>query len=288
MAATASASLNKGLVDRLRGFIGGAETPVGEAGDLQTGMFRMGSLGSFSGQAWYYQRIVNAVYHNPTGKRCTDAISAAFARAPLKCYKPGDEIRETTVESPLQAMLDNPVPKGLSVQAVSGKMAARKRARDLTLAGMSLTLKVRGDSLVSGPITQLRRLPPQRVTVIGNHHDELLGFIYNDRLGGRLPLLPQWTVYERFSHPDRDYQPFPPALAAGLAAETDNAAARFNLDLMANDGAIPAVVMLEGLTPDQFGEWVASWEAAEDPGKVRFMGFTGTPEGKSVEVIKLG
>jgi phage portal protein BeeE len=288
MATATTSSFNNAILSRLRDFIGGAERQKSEVGDLQTGLFRIGNLGSFSGQAWYYQRIVNAVYHNPTGKRCTDAISAAFARAPLKCYRPGDEIRETVINSPLQSLLDNPVPGGLSVQAVSGKMSARKRARDLTLSGMSLSLKVRGDTLTGGPITQIRRLPPQRVTVIGNHHDELLGFIYNDRLGGRLPLLPQWCVYERFAHPDRDYQPFPPALAAGLAAETDNAAARFNLDLLANDGAIPAVVMLEGLTPDQFGEWTAAWMANEDPGKVRFMGFTGTPEGKSVEVVKIG
>lgn len=280
---------NGGLINRLRSFIGTSQPPASSVGDQLGGLFRIGALGSYSGQAWYYSRIVNAVYHNPTGKRCTDAIAAAFARAPLTCYAEGDKVRETAKASPLQAILDNPVPMGLSVPAVSGKAAARKRARDMTLAGMHLSLKVRGSGLTEGPLTQLRRLPPQRVTVIGNEHDELLGFIYHDRLGGRMPLLSQWCVYERFPHPDRDYQPFPPALSAGLAAETDTKAARFNLDLLENDGAIPAVVMLEGLTPDNFNAWTTAWEEGNDPGKVRFMGFTGnSSSGKSVEVVKIG
>lgn len=285
------AAATRGLMDGLRGFIGVPQRGGGKVneGDQVTGMFKLGNMGSYSGQAWYYGRIVQSVYHNPTGKRCVDAISAAFARAPLTTYRPGDKLRQTPKSSELQALLDNPVPRDLAVQAVSGSMAARKRARDLSLIGFHLVMKIRGDGLTDGPITQLRRLPPQRVTVIGNHHDELLGFVYQDRLGGRLPLIPKWCTYERFAHPDRDYQGFPPALAAGLAAETDNRAARFNLDLLENDGAIPAVVMLEGLTTDQFGEWVAAWHANEDPGRVRFMGFTGHPTGgKSVEVVKVG
>jgi phage portal protein BeeE len=78
-------------------------------------------------------------------------------------------------------------------------------------------------------------------------------------------------VYLRYPHPERIYDGMAPALVAGLAAETDTAAQRFNKELLTNDAGLPGYLILKGLTPDGFKEWKQEWDAGSTAGKTRFL-----------------
>jgi HK97 family phage portal protein len=245
---------------------------LGRPQETGIGFFRVGSGqgAPFFAQSYDYQRIANSVYMNPTGYRCVLAIESNFSRPPWVVL-PADapwpqQGSERALDGhPLLDVLNRPNP------SMSGTMMQRQMACDLELSGKSLWIKVYG-AFSGGQMTGLRRLPIQRVTVVGNQDDELLGFIYTDRNGRQAPILPENAVYLRYPHPERSYDGMAPGLIAGLPAETDTAAGRFNRDVLSNDSAIPGYLILQGMTPQAFQEWKVEWEKGALPGKTRFMG----------------
>jgi HK97 family phage portal protein len=246
---------------------------AGKQGLLGTGIFPIGqgggAQGIFYAQSWEFQRLWLTVYGNPTGYRCVEAIASNLSR-PSWMIMPSDKPwpqhghEERIDNHPLLKLLNQPNP------SMSGTGMQRSIARDLELCGKAFWVKV-PDAFGQAAIGALRRLPPQRVTVVGNQDDELLGFVYTDRSGQRSAILPENLVYLRYPHPERIYDGIAPALMAGLPAETDTASARFNRDLLHNDGAVPGYLILSGLTPDQFAQWKQDWESGSQPGKTRFL-----------------
>lgn len=237
------------------------------------GILQVGHSSSYQVTAWNFERVASVVYMNPTGYRCVSALEHNLSRPNWLVLPDNNDPEAQPLDShPLLDVLNQPSPK------VSGTMMQRSIARDMELTGKSFWVKMRGRDGFGdmGPVTGLRRLPPQRVAVVGNEDDELLGFIYTDRAGNRMAALPDAIVYLRYPHPDRDYDGLAPAIVAGLPSETDNAAARFNYDLLANDGALPGYVVVNGLTPSEFDEWKMKWESGEYPGKTRFMSGNAT------------
>lgn len=227
-------------------------------------LVRVGFGRSWSSSDWGYTRTLNGVLANPTAYRCVETVVNNMARPPWQVRRPGSD--EGTPHE-LLGVLNQPGP------TMSGTAAQRFMAQDLELAGKSVWMRVQGRDGFgdTGPLTGLRRLPIDRVTVFGNDDDEVIGFVYRTRSGALHPFLPEGVVYLRYPHPARAYDGLAPALLAGLGAETDTASARFNYDLLANDGALPGYITVEGLTPEQFREWKAEWEAGESPGRTRFM-----------------
>lgn len=253
-----------GLIQRLRGLA--SRNPDGS----MSGVLRFGGGTTYSATAWDFTRIANSVYSNPTGYRCVENIATNMSRPPWEVRKPGDP-DETPIENhPLLDVLNRPDPR------TSGTMMMRTISRDMELTGKSFWVKMQGDDpmSVNGPLTGLVRLPPQRMTVVGDADDDLIGFIYTDRNGARQAALPESVLYLRYPHPERDYDGLAPALIAGLPSETDSAAARYNYDLLANDSGMPGYMSVDGLTPEQFREWKAAWESGEYAGKTRFMSGT--------------
>jgi phage portal protein BeeE len=267
------------LMERLRGLWKGQ-------GPRGVGVFSLGgreAYGTFFSQSWDYARIASSVYGNPTGYRCIEAIVSNFSRPAWMLLPEGSTWPQP---SEVQAVKKHPLLDVLNRPnaSTSGTMFQRFIARDLEMSGRNFWLKMQGADGYGfkGPVTGLRRLPPQRMIVVGNADDELLGFIYTDRNGRQTPILPNALVYLRYPHPERTYDGMAPALVAGLAAETDTTSSRFNRELLANDGALPGYLILKGLTPQQFQEWKQEWEAGAQPGKTRFLAA------ESAEYAKVG
>ncbi len=254
------------LFDRLRTLWGSPSAASSSAGPGGFGLFRVGGDGGSSiSTGWNFQRIANQVYGNPTGFRCVEAIASNFSRPAWQVTKPGSS--EPIPDHPLLTLLNRPNP------SMSGTMMQRAIARDLELTGRSFWVKGQGvDGWgYKGPVTSLRRMPAQRMTVLGNEDDELCGFSYTDRVGHQVPIVPDAVLYLRYPHPEKAFDGLAPALVAGLSAETDNASSRFNRELLSNDAALPGYLMVKGLTPDQFEEWSDRWKRGEMPGKTRFL-----------------
>jgi HK97 family phage portal protein len=244
---------------------------LGRSQETGVGFFSIGAgrgTPSFS-QAWDFLRIATVVYQNPTGYRCVEAIAANISRPPWMIL-PEDSLwpEHGSVQAkkghPLLVTLNRPGAQ------MSGTQMQRAIGRDLELSGKSFWIKVPG-AFGREVSLGLRRLPAQRVSVVGNQDDELLGFIYTDRNGRQVPFLPENVVYLRYPHPERIYDGMAPGLVAGLPAEIDTDAGKFNRELLNNDSAIPGYLILEGLTPDQFQQWKAEWESGAQPGKTRFI-----------------
>jgi phage portal protein BeeE len=255
-----------------------------------TAIFTLGGHATI-GMSYDFMRIYASVYGNPTGYRCMEAIKANFCR-PTWMILPFDQPwpengTELTAKQthPLLDLLNQPN------DSMSGTLMLRTIAQDQEMSGKSFWFKVRGQTTglggtadlgahilaqrvgltgKLGPITELRRFPPQRMYVYGNADDELLGFVYTDRFGRMFPALPDDVLYLRYPDPERLFDGRAPAMAAGLPAETDTAGARFNREILDSDGALPGYVVLEGLTREQFAEWKQEWESGK-PGKVRFI-----------------
>jgi phage portal protein BeeE len=190
---------------------------------------------------WSFQRIANSVLANPTGGRAIHMVAENISRPDIVIVKPGTT--EKIENSKLGALLSNPCPSVTGNAAMSSTMMMWRIGKDREVCGKSFWLKLRGRDGFGdkGPTTALKRMPPQRVTVVGNQDDELLGFIYRDRQGRTTAALPEDVLYFRYPHPERDYDGLAPALLAGLPAETDNAAARLPLDRGADHGGVPQV-----------------------------------------------
>jgi HK97 family phage portal protein len=236
-----------------------------ETSNGQSGLLRVGFGTQWSASSWGYARTLDSVLSNPTGFRCVEVICSNASRPPFEIRKIGTD--ERIDDHPLLDVLRHPDER------TSETSFQRQMVRDLELAGKTLWLKSQGRDGYgdTGPLQGLKRLPIQQVTVFGNEEDELLGFIYTNRMGQITPLLPEQCLYVRYPHPERSYDGLAPAMMAGLGAETDTVAARFNFDLLSNDAALPGYITLEDLSPDQFAEWKALWESGE-PGKTRFLG----------------
>lgn len=260
---TAAKAYGSNLVARLRGLGGGTGREGGVGGILRVG----GT--SYSMVAYDFERVISTVVSNPTGYRCLQALEHNLSRPAWAAWPTNAPSDEPPLEQhPLLAVLNRPAAK------VSGTMLQRMIAWDTELTGKFFAVKMRGRDGFgdTGPISGLRRLAPQRVAVIGNEDDELLGFVYTDRAGNRMAALPEAIVYLRYPHPERWYDGMAPAVVAGLPSDIDTASQRFNYELLANDGALPGYITVEGLTRDQFAEWKTAWESGEYPGKTRFMG----------------
>lgn len=264
-----------GLIDRL------LTRPKQTAPDGGTGIVRLG--GSSWSARWNFARTLNSVYANPTGKRCVERLANDFQRPDWQLRDrgtqddiPGDEAAYQDAYNVLRRPRAN----------MSATQMQYHISRDLDLAGGTHWLKVRGeqDDIFGdrAPVTGLRRLAPQRITVIADDDDELLGFIYRDRMGRFAPVLIEDTVYAHYPHPERPADRLAPAIVAGLPAETDTAAMQFNFELLNNDSALPGYLAIENLTPTQFNEWAAMWEAGEQPGKTRFLG------GNNAKYVQVG
>lgn len=238
------------------------------------GVFYLGAgRGQYMGQSWDFIRISNSVYGNPTGYRCIEAIANNFARPPWMLFPEGTDWPHIGEATPLE---NHPALKLLKQpnSSMSGTLFQYLIGRDLEITGKSFWMKDRGQRPLLGPAPPqaLRRLPAQRVTVVGNQDHELLGFVYTDGLGRQVPILPENLIYLRYPHPERVYDGLAPALVAGLPAETDTASTKFNRRLLDNDTALPGYLMLDGLSPDDFAQWKSIWETGAEPGKTRFIG----------------
>jgi phage portal protein BeeE len=262
------------LLERLRGL-------VQRDREATSAVVKLGPFGSYNALSWNYLRLSRNVYGHPVGYRCIEIIGNNFCRPTFEVRKPGTQ--EPLESHELLDALNHPERRAVSQGAKPGQMGRsgtnmqRTWSRDLELNGRSFWVLMQGrDGLGNtGPVTGFKRLIPQRVTVVANMEDELLGFIYQPRAGGRMALLPEALLYLRFPHPEREFDGMPPALVAGLAAEVDMGAARFNADLLSNDAGMPGYLVVEGLSRDKFREWKASWDAGEYPGKIRFLGPPG-------------
>lgn len=244
---------------------------LGRPQETGIGFFRIGaSQGAATiSQSWDFLRIASVVYQNPTGYRCVEAIASNISRPPWMILPEDAQWPEqgsvgAKKNHPLLDTLNRPGPQ------MSGTQMQRAIGRDLELSGKSFWLKVPGAFGASIGLG-LRRLPAQRVAVVGNQDDELLGFIYTDRNGRQAPMLPENVVYLRYPHPERIYDGLAPGLVAGLPAEIDTDAGKFNRELLNNDSAIPGYLILQGLTPDQFQQWKSDWEKGAQPGRTRFL-----------------
>lgn len=260
------------LIDRLRG-----RTTQADADTV--GLIRMG--GSEWSARWSFTRTLDSVYANPTAKRCIERNAADFQR-------PGWQIREKGTDTNIAPgdlpeayrVLNQPRPGKLSGTAMQYLIS-----RDLDLSGGTFLLKVRGDGDVVddvGPVTGLRHMASHRMTVVADADDDLIGFVYVNRAGQVVLLLPEEVVYIHYPHPDRITDRMAPAIVAGLAAETDSAAMRFNFELLTNDSALPGYLVIDGLNTTQFKGWKAEWDAADSPGKTRFL------NGNGAKYVKIG
>lgn len=236
----------------------------------QSGTLRVGFGTQWSARTWGYARTLDSVVGNATGFRCLEVITSNASRPPFEIRKPGTD--ERIEGHRLLEVLNHPD------DSTSATMFQAQMVRDLELAGKSVWVRSAGVDGYgdAGPLTGLKRLPIQQVTIMGDENDQLIGFIYADRMGVQTPLLPAQVLYLRYPHPDRAYDGLAPASIALLGAESDSVAARFNYDLLSNDGALPGYITLEGLTPEQFQEWQALWMAQERPGATRFMSGNAT------------
>lgn len=254
------------IVGALRKLVGGNQPQASGIGFFRVGAGTPGAV-SYSAN-WDFQRISTNVYGNPTGYRCVEAIASNISRPPWMILPP-DAVwpqhgGEHAIKGhPTLKLLNRPNP------ATSGTMMQRAIGRDLELAGKSVWMKI--PAAFGGGTENLRRLPIQRVTVVGNQDDELLGFVYTDWSGRQVPILPEHVLYLRYPHPVRLHDGFPPAMVGGLPAETDTQAAKFNHELLHNDAAIPGYLILQGLSPDDFADWKAQWESGAQPGRTRFL-----------------
>lgn len=233
-------------------------------------MVRVGFGTQWSARSWGFTRTLDSVVGNPTGFRCLEVICNNASRPPFEIRKPGTD--ERIENHRLLDVLNHPDER------TSATAFQRQMVRDLELAGKTIWVRAQGADGYgdAGPLFGLKRLPVQQVTVFGNEEDELLGFVYQNRHGVQTPLLPAQVLYIRYEHPERSYDGLPPAMIAGLGAETDTVAGRFNFDLLNNDGALPGYFSIEGLSPEQFAEWQALWLAQERPGATRFMSGNAT------------
>lgn len=243
-----------------------------------SGVVRLGT--AYYNAKWNFTRVLNEVYANPTGYRCINTITDDFSRPPWAIYsdaspnQPVDDAKATE----LLSVLNKPSEK------LSGTGMQRHIAMDLELNGRSLWLQLRGKDQWGdrGPLTGLKRLACENVTVITNDDRDLLGFIYTTDTGTRIPLLPGEVIYLHYAHPQNPWEGFPPAYIAGLPANVDDRAMRFNWRLLENDGALPGYITVEGLEASEFREFKAIWDAGADPGKVRFL------KGGSTSFTKVG
>lgn len=261
-----------GLVQRLMGRSAKPDAP-----DSVVGMVRMG--GSAWSARWSFTRTLDSVYSNPTARRCVERMASDFQRPDWQLLKPGTE--ESAPEDHASYGVLREPRKGL----MSGTTMQYHISRDLDLTGGTFWLKLRGgdDGIGDGgPVSGLRRLPSHRMTVIADDDDDLIGFVYQDRIGRIALLSPDDVVYVKYPHPERPADRMAPALVAGLSSETDTIAMKFNFELLSNDSALPGYLLVEGLTTKQFDEWVAQWESGDAPGKTRFM------NGANAKYIKVG
>lgn len=242
------------------------------------GLIRVGGV-SYNAQ-WNFTRTLDSVYANPTARRCIERIANDFQRPDWEVRLPGED--DPLDDHPALRLLRRPN------SSLSGTQMQYHIARDMELSGASFWVKLRGregtigGGRSGGEISALRRLAPQRVTVIGDEDDELVGFVYQDRKGGRLPIVPEDLIYPHYPHPERACDRMAPALVAGLPAETDAAAMRFNYELLGNDSALPGYLSVEGLTADQFREWKTIWDSQAAAGKTRFL------NGNNAKYVRVG
>lgn len=265
-----------GTLDRLFGRTRSGDAPA----QGFSGVVRIGS--TYYNAKWNFTRALNEVYSNPTGYRCVTTITDDFSRPPWAIYS--DESPTTPVDDPkareLLAVLNKPH------KMLSGTGMQRHIAQDLELNGRTVWLQLRGVNGWGdrGPLSGLKRLPCENITVVTNDERDLLGFIYTTDAGTRIPLLPSDVLYGHYAHPQNPWEGFPPAYIAGLPATVDDRAMRFNWRLLENDGAPPGYITVDGLAPEEFQKFKAIWDAGADPGKTRFLkgGATHyTPVGQS-------
>lgn len=236
-----------------------------------SGMIRVGA--TYFNARYNFARVLNQVYGNPTGYACINTIVNDFSRPQwmVSTVDEPEEVAETADAVALLKILDQPS------EMSSGTSMQRDIAMDLELNGRSVWLKLRsknrwGDK---GPLTGLKRLPCENLTVITNMERDLVGFFMTTDAGIRIPLTPSEVFYFHYAHPQNRWEGYPPAYIAGLPAEVDQRAKQFNWRLLENDGAVPGYITVEGLTPQQFQEFKALWESGADPGRTRFLGGGG-------------
>lgn len=235
------------------------------------GAIRIG--GAEYNMTWSHARLLQSVYKNPTGYRVIEDTANEFMRPEWAMFNGTDRLES----DPFLKVLNNPFTK------TTGTTMQYHISRDLDINGGTFLVKMRGADYWgdNGPVTGFKRLPPQRVSVMTDDDDELLGFIYTDRAGRRAPILPEEIVYIHFPDGERAWHRQPPAAVAGLPADIDNAAMRFNAELLDNDGGLPGYLVVEGLTPKVFKEWVTEWRSGESPGKTRVLASGGGGPGST-------
>lgn len=255
------------IADKLFGRSRSAATP----NELSTGMVRIG-LTQYNAR-WSYSRALTSVYSNSTGYACIQTIKNDFSRPPWAVFdeKAPDQQAKGSAAQQLLDVLNRPDAM------MSGTAMQQFMALDLEINGRSIWLQLRGKDRWGnkGPLTGLKRLPCENITVLTNYDRDLVGFMYTRDDGSRYPLLPSEVLYIHHPHPQNPWEGYPPAFVAGLPAEVDDRAKRFNYTLLENDAALPGYLTVEGLTPDQFMEYRAIWEAGADPGRTRLLGGDG-------------
>lgn len=236
-----------------------------------SGMIRVGA--TYFNARWNFGRVLNQVYGNPTGYACVNTIVNDFSRPQwmIATLEDQEEPAETADAKALLKILNQPS------EMSSGTSMQRDIAMDLELNGRSIWLKLRAKNRWGdrGPLTGLKRLPCENLTVLTNEERDLVGFLMTTDNGLRIPLTPSEVFYFHYAHPQNRWEGYPPAYIAGLPAEVDQRAKQFNWRLLENDGAVPGYITVEGLTPAQFNEFKALWESGADPGRTRFLGGGG-------------
>lgn len=243
------------------------------------GAIRIG--GAEYNMTWSHARLLSSVYKNPTGYRVIEDTAKQFMRPEWAMLDSTDKIIEN---DPFLDVLNNPFDR------TTGTMMQYHISRDLDINGGTFLIKMRGKDFWgdSGPITGLKRIPAHRVTVMTGDDDELLGFIYVDRAGQRAAILPDEIVYVHFPDGEREWHRMPPAAVAGLPADLDNAAMRFNAELLDNDGGLPGYLVVDGLSPKVFKEWVNEWRSGESPGKTRVLSSQGSGGKGNASYVRVG
>lgn len=248
------------LIDWLRGRKGGS--------DALSGAIRIG--GAEYNTEWSHTRVLNSVYRNPTGRRVIERNAYEFMRPSWAVYNSYAD-RKPVENASVLKLLGQPQPN------MTGTMMQYHIRRDLDMNGGTFWLKQRGQDGLgdTGPVTGLKRLAPQRMAVISNEDDDLVGFVYVDRKGNRAPLTVEEVIYINLPDGERQWDRCAPGVTAGLPADIDNSAMKFNAELLAGDGGLPGYLIIEGLTVPQFNSWKSAWKAEENPGKTRFLQSNG-------------
>lgn len=200
-----------------------------------------------------YIATSNAVYV------CVSRRAELLARLPLRIYREDAAGEQTDVTSgPLYDRLTSPNPQ------YSGQWLVEMTQMDLDLWGRAFWMLERGKS-GRGPVREIWRARPDRVTVIPSRETYIQGYALTDVDGGHtIPYTADEVIYFRYPNPLDELSGLSPLAAARLAADTGSAAMKANYNLfnqgMLGGGMLTPTDKEQIWTADQMKDMASAFE----------------------------